>query len=120
LPSFIDCHGVTLIELLVVIAIITLLVTTLLPALAAARKHARSAVCQSNLREWGTTLDLYAQENEGRFPTDVMGTAGIWFLRGVFLGKDDPNADTGALHHFETEGGASAIDLRELLKGRCV
>jgi prepilin-type N-terminal cleavage/methylation domain-containing protein len=100
----IDSSGFTLIELLVVIAIISLLVAVLLPALGAARKHARNVVCQSNLRQWGTTLDLYAQENEGRFPTDLMGTAGIWFVRGVFLGKDDPNADAGALHHFETKG----------------
>jgi prepilin-type N-terminal cleavage/methylation domain-containing protein len=96
--------GFTLIELLVVIAIIALLMAALLPALGAARKHARSIVCQSNLRAWGTTLGLYAQENEGRFPTSFTGTTGIWLLRGVFLGQDDPNADAGALHGFETKG----------------
>jgi prepilin-type N-terminal cleavage/methylation domain-containing protein len=102
--SIINSCGFTLIELLVVIAVISLLMAALLPALGAARKHARSIVCQSNLREWGMTLNLYAQENEGRFPTDFQGTAGIWLLRGVFLGKDDPNADAGALHGFETKG----------------
>jgi hypothetical protein len=33
-----------------------------------------------------------------------MGSSGIWFLRGVFLGKDDPNLDASVLHHFETKG----------------
>ncbi|MBM4025311.1 MAG: prepilin-type N-terminal cleavage/methylation domain-containing protein [Planctomycetes bacterium] len=96
--------GFTLIELLVVIAIVALLMAALLPALGAARKRARAVVCQSNLRLWGTTLDLYAQEHEGRFPTNLSGGAGIWFLRGVFLGKDDPNANASALHGFETKG----------------
>ncbi|MBP8912130.1 MAG: prepilin-type N-terminal cleavage/methylation domain-containing protein [Phycisphaerae bacterium] len=102
--SFTNPSGFTLIELLVVISVIAVLMGVLLPALGAARKHARSVVCQSNLRAWGTTMNLYAQENEGRFPTDQTGTAGIWFLRGVFLGEDDPNADAGALHRFETKG----------------
>ena len=87
-----------------VIGVISLLMAALLPALGRARKHARGIVCQSNLREWGMTLDLYAQDNEGRFPTDLTGGAGIWFLRGVFLGKDDPNGHAGALHGFETKG----------------
>ena len=103
-PPTADSCGFTLIELLVVISIIALLMAVLLPALGAARKHARSVVCQSNLRQWGTTFDLYAEENEGRFPSDSTGCPGIWFLRGVFLGKDDPNADASALHRFETKG----------------
>jgi prepilin-type N-terminal cleavage/methylation domain-containing protein len=102
--SFIHPRAFTLIELLVVIGVISLLMAVLLPVLGAARKHARGIVCQSNLREWGMTLDLYAQDSEGRFPTDLTGGAGVWFLRGVFLGKDDPNAHAGALHGFQTKG----------------
>jgi len=99
-----DRTGFTLIELLVVIAIIALLMAALLPALQGARKRAKAAVCQSNLRQWGTTLELYARDYEGRFPTDLGGGGGIWFLRGVFLRKNDPNADASALHHFGTKG----------------
>ena len=87
-----------------VIAVIALLMAALLPALGAARRHARGVVCQSNLRQWGATLALYAETNQGRFPTDLGGSGGIWFLRGVFLSKDDPNADAGSLHHFGTKG----------------
>ena len=70
----------TLIELLVVIAIIALLIAILLPSLQRARKQARAAACQANLRQWATTLALYADDHEGRFPGDTYST--IWMLTG--------------------------------------
>ncbi|MCL5282349.1 MAG: type II secretion system GspH family protein [Planctomycetes bacterium] len=92
----------TLIELLVVIAIIALLMAALVPALGAARKHARSVACQSNLRQWGAALALYTTDHQGHLPTDTSGDSGLWLLRGVFLAHDDPNANASALHHFGT------------------
>jgi len=94
----------TLIELLVVIAIIALLMAILLPTLQRVRNQARAMVCQANLKQWGTTLALYTEDNQGRFPAGGVGTDGLWLLRGVFLSGDDPNADPGALHHFGTRG----------------
>ncbi|MHB8902356.1 MAG: DUF1559 family PulG-like putative transporter [Thermoguttaceae bacterium] len=52
--------GFTLVELLVVIAIIGILIALLLPALNAARNSARSAVCKSNLRQFGLGLQMHA------------------------------------------------------------
>jgi prepilin-type N-terminal cleavage/methylation domain-containing protein/prepilin-type processing-associated H-X9-DG protein len=100
--SIINSQGFTLIELLVVIAIIALLMAALLPVLGAARKHARSVACQSNLRQWGATLALYTEDHQGHLPTDASGDSGLWLLRGVFLPQDDPNANVSALHHFGT------------------
>lgn len=56
----------TLIEVLVVIAVIALLIAILLPVLGKARKSARATVCMSNLRQHGTGLVSYNNDNKER------------------------------------------------------
>jgi len=60
--------GFTLIELLVVIAIIAILAAILFPVFARAREKARTASCQSNLKQLALGVLMYVQDYDERFP----------------------------------------------------
>jgi len=62
-------RGFTLIELLVVIAIIAILAAILFPVFAQARASARKMICLSNMRQIGLAVHMYAQDNDGLYPS---------------------------------------------------
>ena len=95
----------TLIELLVVISVVVLLMALLFPALSRARKQARAVVCQANLKQWGTLLALYVNENDGRLPQAPDRADGDYAFQGwggfgAWSGSwyPDTYGDTGDLH----------------------
>lgn len=61
-------NGFTLIELLVVIAIIAILASILFPVFAKARESARSTTCLSNMKQIGTALQMYFNDNDSLAP----------------------------------------------------
>ena len=54
----------TLIELLVVVAVIAVLMAILMPALQRAREQGKRAVCLSNVKQFGLSWVMYADEND--------------------------------------------------------
>ena len=68
-------RGFTLIELLVVIAIIGILSAVVLASLNTARGKANDAQRLTNIRSVQQALELYASDNDGKYPT----TANTWY-----------------------------------------
>ena len=61
-------RGFTLIELLVVIAIIAILAAILFPVFLSAQEKGRQTKCFNNMRQIGTGVLAYADDNNGAFP----------------------------------------------------
>lgn len=68
MPSLPRRLAFTLVELLVVIGIIAILIAVLLPALSAARRHANTLKCLTNLRQLGLSYQMYAGAYKNAFP----------------------------------------------------
>jgi prepilin-type N-terminal cleavage/methylation domain-containing protein len=67
-PRLLDRAGFTLTELLAVIAIVGILSALIIGTVGRVRAQAADAQCRSALRQWGLAMQLYTNDNKGRFP----------------------------------------------------
>ena len=83
----------TLIELLVVIAIIAILAAILLPVLQKSIERARRADCLSNLKQWGTAMQIYSNDNNYGLPRDGYGDDAEWCSTLTYNGQPEGTPD---------------------------
>ncbi|MDA3963114.1 MAG: DUF1559 domain-containing protein [Planctomycetota bacterium] len=120
-----SARGFTLIELLVVVSIIAILASLLIPAVGMAREAARSAQCQSQLRQTVMAIGAYADDYEGflppaaTFPDD--GSNGRlhwhWYLT-PYLAERDPRHRNDWTRLVECPSFSSRATVWE--KGYCI
>jgi len=65
----------TVVELLVVVVVVVGLMALLAPTVMESMKKSRDAGCVSNLKAIGVAVQLYLNDNNGKFPIDGYHTA---------------------------------------------
>jgi len=70
-PAALRGRAFTLVDVLVSMGVVAVLIGLLLPSLSSVGETAKRVVCQSNLRQIGMTLAMYADQNGDRIPPSV-------------------------------------------------
>lgn len=86
----------SLVELIVVVSIIAILTSILMPALRNAREKAKQISCASNLKQIGTAMFLYANENKGCFVPDSGNNEGFFMMTALCPVLNIKRPDDGA------------------------
>ena len=125
----------SIVELLVVVGLITILIGLLMPTLAKARRRAQTVQCQSNMRQIGIALDIYANRwrgwvypvllggnvpREQRWPTQVFKPA-VWNPPIMKCPADDlPDPPPTWTLGMSENGADHSYILNEIIKDRYI
>jgi hypothetical protein len=66
-------RGFSLVDILVSIAVMATLIGILLPSVSRVQESARRVICQSNLKQIGLGITMYADDNRGLIPASAYG-----------------------------------------------
>lgn len=105
-------RGFTFAEMIVTLSLILLIAGMLFPVFVRSRESARRTQCQSNLKQLVTALHLYAQDNNGRFPSSETSPEWITALMprvkntAVFVCPSEPEEDR---HRFRSGSALSVV-----------
>lgn len=107
--------GFTLIELLVVISVIAILISMITVSFVSAQKQARDANRKSDLSQYRTTLEMYANKNNGLYPAypSRIDPVNLCGTLGVGSGcPDDPKYDGSSAYYYSyiSDGTAGNSD----------
>ena len=98
-----ESHSFTLMELLVTITIITLLLSMTLPAYTTVKRKSSQAACASNMKQVGTSIVLFATENDGWLPPGPDGQTINTFISDSRFGGSASNVvDKSNLEYYLT------------------
>ncbi|MCX7845267.1 MAG: type II secretion system GspH family protein [Dictyoglomaceae bacterium] len=98
--------GFTLIELMVVIVIIAILAAVALPNFMGATEKARESAVRSAVKTIQTSLEMYATDNQGYYPTATQFTSTTF--KGYLPGREFPkNPSTNQPYTFGTATGTA-------------
>ena len=95
--------GFTLVELMVVVIIIAVLTGIAIPSYFALRNRARSAAAQSEMKNIGTAIELYAIDNGNALPAALANIEGTYIA-------EVPDADPwGVGYVYAVNGGSYTL-----------
>lgn len=91
--------GFTIIELLVTISVITILIATMMPAMAKSRDYAERSLCQNNLRQIVIAWGAFPSDNDNKIVNGMPDDTDGWVKRGAGY---DPIMDGELFNYIRT------------------
>jgi len=97
------CPGFTLVEMAVVIVIMAFVMSLSFPSYAAVKRKSSQAACASNMKQVGTSILLFAAENDGWLPPGPTGqTINTFISDSRFGGASQNVVDDSNLEYYLT------------------